>query len=456
MTHLLRITDGTITVTLSSGDIYLSSYIPQVISQDGYIQDSAVIGFSGAMATNRANIQSINRLLMQAHNYARSRTGARVYMEFDPDTSGTVYRSRLYSGAVEMTDGLLGNQWGSGTLELNLSFVRDAFWEGPLTQIPLANTSTTDIPSTNYVTIYNRNDATGYNWVTIASTDVLGDMPAPFKLEMISATDSTSPTDLIYLWHNVYSAPLAFDHWLEGESSTDAVSTTDSASSGLAYGAFSWSTTDETKFGEWTIPSSDLDNAAGGHFALLARWKGLFPYTGFWLRVTLETPTTYGTLYRGDLQKVAPTTDIDNIRELKKLDTLQLPPALVGQTGIENVILRLYGLRSSTDNDINIDWLQLSPISGDAGWKGFKAVDSGIAAGETFVHDATEYPTNLDYRIDSSSKKSGKFSNFGGPILLIPNYNQRLYINTCDSAGFAVVTQSWRLKLYYRPRRSSL
>jgi len=270
---------------------------------------------------------------------------------------------------------------------------------------------------------------------------------------MVNTTTDANATDEIFLWHNVYSTPLSFDHTIEGESSTDATSTTDATSSGLAYGTFSWATTDETKIAEWALSSSDLTAAAGGRFAILARWPAVFPYTNCWLRFTLETTTTYTELWTGNLSLVAPTTDADHQRQLHMLDTLRLPPYLEGQTSIEEIVLRLYGLRSSTDNDISIDYLQFSPIFGYSGWKRFKSKDNGVAAGETFVHDDIE---GFTYRTTTGGKKGAKFTSYGGPILLVPNANQRLIFNTCDYLGVSRITQAWNVKLFYRPRRNSL
>jgi len=452
MAHVLRITDGTITVTFTSGNMFLSSYIPQISRDGSPVEEFAVVGFTGGLTTARANVQIINRLFVEAANWQRNKSGKKVYVEFDPDTSGAAYRSLLYGGAVEMTDDLLGNQWGSGTLELNVGWLRQPFWEGALMQIPLTSFSSTS--TTDFAAINNRNDASGGNWANISSSDVIGDLPAPLKIQMVNSTTDSNQADEIYIWHNVYSNPFSFAHFLEGESSSDAASSTSATANAGAYGTFSWATTDETRLGRWTFPSSDLADAAGGRFGVLARWPAAFPYTDCWLRLTLKTIATESNLWEGNLSLIAPTTDIQQ-KELTLLDTLRLPPYLEGQTALRSVALILYGSRSSTNNDIDLDYLQLSPISGDSGWKHFVSVGRGVAAGESFVHDGTEQP-NQNYRQDTNSKWIAEFTGSGGPILLIPNTNQRLIFNTADYLGAAKITQNWSVKLWYRPRRSSL
>ncbi len=453
MAHLLRITDGTNTVTLSSGNMWIVEYSPKTIADGGVIQETATIGFAGGTSTFRSNRQAVNRLFVQAAKYNRSAIGPRVYVEFDPDTSGTVYRSLLYAGEMELPDELLGNEWASGTIEIELTWYRQPFWDGPLTQVPLQNTSTTD-STTDGLTVNNRNDASGYNWADISSSDIIGDLHSSIKLEMINATtDAANPTDEIFIFHNVYSSPSSFQHFIEGESSSDASSTTDANSNSNAYGAFSWAVTTETKIAQWTIPSSDLDDAGGGQFEILARWPAVFPYTNCWLRFKTETLNGIEIGESEPLKNISPTTDADYMREMHMLRTLRLPPQLERQSSLADIALSLYALRSSTDNTINIDYLQLSPISSDGGWLRFKSVDQGVGIDETFYHDDTE---GFTYKTNSSGNKLAEFSQFGGPILLVPNQDQRLYFNTCDYGGAAEVAQSWTVKLWYRPRRSSL
>lgn len=202
---------------------------------------------------------------------------------------------------------------------------------------------------------------------------------------------------------------------------------------------------------DFTIPSSDLTDAAGGRFAVIARWFDISHYTDMWLRLKLETATNFNDLWVGNLSLLSQTTDT---RELTWLDTLRLPPYLEGQSSLASLQLRLYGLRGSSDtHTLNLDFLQLSPISGEAGWKRFVSVDNGILAEETFVHDDIE---GFTYRVNSSSQKIAEFISYGGPIMLIPGVAQRFYLLSCDYTGLAQITQNWTVKLWYRPRRNAL
>jgi len=453
MSHLLRITDNTTTVTLSSGNMYLADYVPAgTRRKDEPLYETADIGFTGGLSTMRSNIQAINRLFAQAENYVENRQGPKVYIEFDPNTSGTVYRSQLiFAEPVQLPDDVLGAGWAATSFEATLNWYREPFWEGPLTQIPLANSSSTS--TTDYLTVNNRNDGSGENWVSIAAADVIGDIPSPIKLEMLNATTDATATDEIYIWHNIHSNPENFAYFIEGESSSDASSTTDATSNSGAYGAFSISSTDEARIASWTLSSSDLDDAEGGRFAITVRWPAIFPYTDTYIRFKLETTVNYNELDAGGLFLVASTTDADNDRELSMFDPLRIPPGADNQTSMADVYLSMFALRTAGSGTINVDYLQLSPISRSSGWKRFISVDVGVGIDETFYFDEIQ---GLIYKQDSSGNKLFEFTDYGGPILLEPNAVQRLYFNTCDNAGISAITQNWSVRLWYRPRRHNL
>ena len=454
MAHVLQITSSTDnTVTFTSGNMYLKEYVPEV-SPDGMqdVRERAKIGFTGGLDTARANVQAVNRLFEQARNYERTETGKKVYIQFDPGTSNILYRSRVRTGNVRMTPDLLGGQWGSANFELDVEWTRQGFWEAnDLVQIPLSNASDTD--TSNWLTVNNCFDATHDNTFRISSSDVEGDMPAPLLVQIKNASTDSVANDEIYLFHNVYSKPASFVHIIEGEnSSTDApmTSTTDATCSGGAYAAISWTSATETMIGSWTFASSDMDDAAGGRFALLARWRDISHYTDMWIRAKLET-TNGDSLWVGNLSLLSQTTDT---RELTWIDTFRLPPYLAGRVGIAPISLKLYGMRSTSDTHaLNLDYLQLSPISGDAGWKRFVNIDQGVTFDQQLVYYDIEGWT---YRVNSSSEMIADFISYGGPIMLVPGVAQKFYLLSCDYQGEAKVSQKWEVMMFYQPRRNAL
>jgi hypothetical protein len=424
----------------------LIRYEPRISMNGEDIQEVAEVDFVSTASANTANIQAINRLFEQARNYERTETGPKVYIEFDPGTSGTAWRSRVKTGGVILHNTILGPWQYDTRFRLKIEWTRQPFWEGALTQIPLTNASATD--DTAGITITNANDATAENWVSIKAADVVGDLPAPIKLQMYNSKNGADETDEIYVFHNVHSTPASLDHILEGEDATGAgiTDTGDATDSGDFFASIAWTATTETLVATWALASADLDYMAGGRFAILARWDAAFPYTNVWLRLKLEG--TSSVLYTGNLSL------IPDLRGLHWLDTFRLPPYLAGQANLKGVNLKLYALRNTAgEHTIALDYLMLGAISGDNGWKRFVSVDVGIAYQEYFTHDDTE---GFTYRTDTSADIIAEFTGYGGPILLTPNAVQKLYFLTADENGLAKVDQTWTIKLWYRPRRNSL
>jgi len=473
----LRITDGNTTKNFSAGDgMKLIQYKPTVAPSFGEpVEEQIVVEFVGTPANNRAALQSINRLFEQARNYRFTETGSRVYVEFDPASSGIYYRSLISNGYIEMDQETLLWQLEIG-LRLTIHFTREPFWEGALTQLPLTNGYDTNdvaglrvdntsiqVPSSTVITwddgtpilwdtgdVLEWDDFTGVeNFVDISGDDILGDLPANIKVEIEHTKSGAAKTKEFFIWHNVYSFPGSFTHMLEAEDATGATVTdhSDANCQGGAYATLAWTATTETQIAEWTLSDELVGNAAGGRFAVLARWRGAFPYTNCWTRLVLLTANNK-VLWRGDLVNVSST------RELVLLNTMRLPPYLANMVNTKSIKLRLYALRNqSGTHSLDLDYLQFSPISGDAGWKRFLSVDDGIAYQEKFIHDAIE---RQDYLMDTTDGLIAEFTAYGGPILLVPGKSQRLYFNTCDKDGAAKIDQTFDIKVWYRPTRSAL
>lgn len=563
---VLSFTDGTTTVTVTSGDESLLTFEPLVSTNGENVTENARVDFkSGVIATDRTNIQTLNRLFEQARAYARTQTGSKVYVEFDPGTSGTAWRSQIFDGKIILNDQVLGPWQYDTRLQTTIEWTRQPFWEGALTAVPLTNDSASDdvagitisnhadggicqvetavivgpidpagagdaevittaagmtgspittavavanddtatqvatkmaaelnldgditdmfhvassganlvltrlVPAANDATMniaYDNDTCSGLtpdatsnnttagsntvqeNWVKVKAADVIGDLPAPIKIEMENTLNGADNTDEIFIFHNINSDPDNLDHILEGEEATGGTvtDTPDDTCSGDFYGSLAWAAQTETLIATWALSTTELTYMAGGRFSVLARWQAAFPYTNVWLRLKLEGAN--GVLWTGNL------SIIPNTRELHVLDTLRLPPYLMGQSALKGIDLTLYALRDqSGTHTLPLDFLQLSAISGMGGWKRFKSVDNGVAFQEYFTHDATE---EINYRTDTSSKIIAEFTEYGGDILLEPNSDQKLYFLTCDYNGVAEIVQTWSVKAWYRPRRNHL
>lgn len=458
MTVGLRITDGTTTVTLGGDDALLLEYVPRtpgmdvrsvgLVTQDGEEQigarwdnvtEQAQVLIIGGTTTARATLNKLNRLFDAARKYQQQRLGAQVWVEFRPSDTEDWYRSEILSGKVEVDEEALRSwYWNEGRIEAAVIWTRRYFWEGPEVELPLTNGNGSHV--TGGLTVYNHDDAdTGHdNYVEIAAEDVDGDTPGPVKLQMQNTFDSLARAARFYVAHNVLSNPGSFDHILEGESASGGTNVADASCSGGAYKSVSWTGDSETQLLEWSLPTALLNAAAGNYFRILVRFL-IAPSTGTWLRFKIKMELT--TIWEGAWLEAG---IYDSLQEL---DTLQLPPYLVGAGDLYPLKLTLLGKRTG-GGSLYLDFLQLSPLDG---WRKLLPKGYNLAYGVLIVDDGIGgYLYTYGW---SPAGKTGHYSSRGQPLFLQPKMTQRLYFLHTTDSGSAPIERTLRVRVWYRPRR---
>lgn len=458
MAHTLSITDGTTTVTLSSGNQYLSRYTPETAWNNEDVSERVMVGFTGATITDAVTtLRTISALFEQARRWDKYKTGPRVFINFDPGATGTAYRSLLRRGNLNLNEKTLKEHWGGRNLELELEWTRQGFWEGPETALSMTSFATA---LNTTVSIMNKSDSDGGNYVTIASTDiVLGDLPAPMNLTVTNTSPTTDGfadiTDL-YVFHNVDSNPLTFTHIIEGESSTDITGTTDTVSSNYAYAALSWATQTDTLLARYTVSNTQVDAMAGGRFAVIAaqNFSALPSSDTKYFSIRLSTSSFDAWYYIGPKTQTLNGTDVNYY---VFIDVLRVPPSLLTETSFDSLYLELWGYAPSTDaHAYPLDYLMLAPISADNGWLRVKFAGVALTDGATYNEKivVNEYDGST-YILSSGNLKKAIVSLYGGPILLIPNKTQRLYF-LANVSSTKMRTQAMTVSIYYRPRYRAL
>jgi hypothetical protein len=433
MASALQITDGTTTVTLTSTNMKLLHYYPLASPTD--ITETAEVFFTTGSASERTDIASINRLFEQARRYQLLRIGSAVYVEYKPSASDAAYyRSEVKDGSI-----VIGN-----AQRASIIWTRRPYWEGPETQIPLTNESAT--ANTSGLTVYNHDDLTANhdNYAGIVAADVIGDLPAPPRIEITNNYNSATDAGQVYIAHNVNSPPLVFDQILEGEEGTGGTNTSDANSSGGYYKALSWAATTETDLLTWQLSAIYLKNCAGNYFRFLMRLQASLAYTDLWLRLKILMAST--TAWQSELVLAR------SGHTLQEVATLQLPPYMVGSG--ESMTDKTYLVLSARRNaggthTLDVDFAQLSPMDG---WRNLQSIAYNTPYQAILMDDMIRGYTYTD-------TAGGMFGNYytnSSPIMLIPNKAQRLYFLHEASTGTAPIARTLSIKVYYRPRRSTI
>lgn len=442
---ILRLTDGTTTVTLSgNGSTILGcTYAPQTPGvevgrlaqavRDGQpisrivrqnVSEPAEVILSGSVSQIEAVEDSINQLLGAALHRQRTGNGPRVYVEYAKTGSTEVHRAELFHGRALRDEAPERRRFASSSnvVALGLTWERFFCWEGQEVQL------------TNGTTIYNHDDSGQDNHWTVTAGNVAGDLPAPVRLVLTNTAGASRG----YRRFHLASAWDGYDytHILEGESRVSGYGTVTS-DAGCSNGNFNRYTVNPSGEVHWDLSSTLLGKTRGRWFRLLARV--VRPSTALYAQPIIRDSTGLVNLWSGEEVRV---TGSDNWQILD-LGRVPLPPG--GYSTTWNGGLRLVlKCRSASSVNFDVDFIQLTATDSwiDLEQLGFNIVNNG-----TITVDC----------ISSLYHAGGQpiYVPSGGPLMVWPNANNRFYLLEHEGSN-CLVDNSFSVSMWYRPRRVAL
>lgn len=442
MTISLTVTDGTNTVTLTATDAYLEQF--EHIAADPLatsVVERQTVSFIGGNSAIDANLQELDLLFVQARRYHEERVLPQVFINFSLDGT-TTWRSEVFSGRVVSTGNIVKYERATGVRSASVIWERAPYWEGPEAQIPLTNGNDTDDLDGLAIWNHDDSDAGDDNWVQIAAASVTGDLPAPCRIQITNTFNSATAAYTYFIGHNWFSDPANFAHVLEAENA-DYPTTGDTSSASYSNGEYKTIALPATLgyLMRWDLDATFLSRSKGNYFRMLALFTAT-PSPNTWLKAKLTFPMT------SILTTVAesPAVKLDGINVLQEIGVLQIPPWLPGETSLAGVTLALYGYDAATPN-LGIDYIQLFALDG---YRKLTPAGYGLPYNAVLVDDRISENVYVGL-----TGKSGYYVGTGD-ILLQPNKLQRLYFLCTSSTGGGGIDRTATIKVYYRPRRSSL
>src|SRR4030043_651883 len=166
-----------------------------------------------------SKITAIRIAFEHARRHKDDAQAARIYYEVDG--SADAWMTKLLNGIV-LYNKDLGRNWRHNSVIATIIVERKPYWDAKdEVQVPLTNGNGTN--NTSGLTVFNHDDGGGAspnhpdNWVEIAATDVLGDLPGPTRLEVIN-TYATGRLFTLWIGKN-WTDPAHFSHIIGGEGS---------------------------------------------------------------------------------------------------------------------------------------------------------------------------------------------------------------------------------------------
>jgi len=441
----LRLTDGTTTVNLGDGTTgYVLGYTPASSSRSSggdTVTERAVVLFLGGLAAIRTTLESIGALLAQAELYQEKQIGAQVWIERQVDDTDIYWRSEVMEGAVIFGEDTLDDNLVAGKMEFTVAWKRRNYWEGSETLLPLTNVNGTRqqvLEIDGVDDAYSGRD----NHVSIAGSDLLGDIPGATRIEITNTYNNANRTETVFLSLNKNSYPASFNHVLEGEDGVGGSALPSTPDYTLyskgKYNQFSVITT-QTRGLYWTISGVQLAYAAGNDFRMVVRFVAA-PESGTWVRPRVTINST-NTIWEGPWILLSTAL-------MQEIGTVRLPPGLL--VGIPyDLRLELYFKRPAGATSLSLDFLHLYPTDG---WR--KLVSS---SGYDLDYNEILADDGIDGKLYTLSVGSNSFRDYvgyGEPIKLWPGVNQRIFIQVTGGGSQPLRTSN--ISISYRPRRITL
>lgn len=417
-------------IALSSG-VAGCTYAPQPPEGDAeVVAETAEVLLRTTQAQALELTRRLDRAFALARELAQRPGGGRVYVQYRAHSGLTLARSEILDGRVALAGEprLRDFRFTSPIIRLDVSFLRRAWWEAEIEEVPLANSTTSH--GTGGRTVNNRHDVALQNWVETPSAHFAADALAPASIFSL-----TTPTDrVLEQWFVGVNHGAIFNPLIEAEArlyGQHSVVSVSGASGGavlrIALGANGQKTV------TWSLDAARVQAIGGRVVKALLRQAG-----GANAQARLNVMDVNGkVLWSGENKQLRPL-----FGQFCDLGNVQIPPGGEAQApglGGVNLHLELWG-----SGELDLDYLFLLPQDG-----GYMMLDTASLS------------TNNYIEISESPPYAGAFSSanqmitplwFSSLSLLRRPATARIYSLAARDSG-AWPTDSYTLRLFVRRRR---
>lgn len=459
--HIVKLTDGTNTITLTTSPYTLNHYemattsisVNEVAGRDirervkgatyGPITDRLKILIQGSNpADAQAKFSAIETMLQFSLRRANIPTGQDVELQVQMSSDAALWKADVLFGTIQPNEDLFVGVPQS-IIEATILITRDVF-RGPVVQLGLTNAN----ESGSAIEIDNRYDATHDNTARITST-IAGSLPAPVKIRLKNTYGSSVTFKNVFFGINTHSDPENMDHILEGEDSLFGSTVASATSSGGEHqtNTVTQASTVGAKFA-WLLDSTFLSRTKGESFVMLARFKGtppndvlIAPQVG-----TYDSPLFLPTWTGNEIL-------VSDFEEIVNLGTVNLPgPSYVpGSNYSYGVAIAARGLASGTKT-LTLDYVMLVPSDS---WSQMRQSSSLLTTNNEHVC-LDDIDGEYTYqKVSPTYQKLQVFSKTGPTLKIWPNRTNKIIV-LWESNSEANVNWTADIEAWYEPQRLTI
>ena len=402
-------------------------------------QEQLEISLAGTPAQITAALATLQKVALRALAYARGEYAFPQYLRFQQVASGAYFYAMLLS--VDLAENPTGyRDHQKGSLLVTLHYTRPNYFDGPQTELPLTGRAGSNVTGGILIKNHTDTDPTDGSTLLIIAADALTDLPAPLRIELLNT--QVGGTGWNRLLFGAYHHPT---HTSENPffcHATDMSGGTQYFNAGAInsyYRTFTFTSSTYASFMTYPIPSSEIDDLDGRAYRPILNLFNSHAYSDLHMRIRL----LFGSyvLYVGD--GVYCPSNYDYVL----FPPVRLPPnQLLREVDPQYVTVELQGLREGGAlASISSDQLQLFPVENALIFDQFITVSPA----DKLIYDAHQNLSNIRY---GGSTEAVSHIRSGGPMLLYPGENTRLFFNLYNTANRLYIDHTAQIRAYYRPR----
>lgn len=418
MTHAVRITDGTTTISLVNEGVLLTQYTPDSpTALNGNVTETIEVYAHDPDKDKDVLVQKV-RDIERLLDTASRRLQDTVYLEVRVDGQSEWWRSPIFSGRVELNKNTF-KEYYNVKAEAAIHIERAGYFEGG--ESPL-NISASGQSAREKVRLTNGSAS----WFQVEGSQIAGSVPSPARLRLTNTSGSTVGHRDFYFGINAFNAPTNFDHLASVQSSNKSwpAGITHSQTAGL------WKA---------SLTQTQIEACNGDSFHVIGVFNSIV--SGAYLRCHVgsfdyhdQTGPEISTGIRGGFGT-----------EVIDFGSFLIPSTRNGANNAINIHITVRGISSGFGDLVHV---LLMPTETFRRWR-----QAGLFNGDGYFLEE-DASLGAVYR-GVANVHYGGVSAYGQPMMLWPGRTQRVYLVWNEDVGF-VTNRRMDAQLWYRPRRLTI
>ena len=403
------------------------------------LREKVEVQLVGTPAQISAALNTLEMICLRAGAYADATYAYPQLLRFQPEAGGAYYYAKIQDLWLDANpDHYISHQRGS--MLVRLHYTRPNCFDGDMMELPLTGRSGTDV--SGGFDLINHTDAHSAHGSTalVKAQDALTDLPAPLRIELENTyAVSTLKDILVGVYHHpTVSAESLF--FANANQISGGAQYTNAGAINETYRTVAWASSDWTPVLNYGITAADIADLDGRAYRPILHLYTAHAYPDLHLKIRLMR----GVFTLQSCEPVYADPDFGYIL----FPPIQLPPnPLLRETLPHHVEIQIDALKENgAASSLSIDQLALLPLDASASFQGFYPMGQD----DTLIDDSFRELSNVRY--SAAGSETIAHIRQGGPLLLYPNQNSRLFFVLSNESNTIDIMRTARVRVYYRPR----